>query len=227
MAGVGFCLQCFSIERLTEDAHAAKLRRFLAERQIAINENFDFSVLETDALFDVDQVEGYLAHWEVGWDWWEAAQILAIDTLGDGASPHMQNIFAWFGVAVPGEFSVETGDPAPPSPTPVPKPKRSFLERLWLKKPAPKNDSSIDQMIQASVQRFSGGAAGLQIVSSLALERELAALLTALGHLETDPKELYETAAETEQSTGLAMAAVAHRFIRLANQNRYLVWFIK
>lgn len=204
---------------------AAPFQAFLDRYKIRYSEAFDYAAFEGDPFFEVDDDpdEGYVAHCEVGWSWWEALQKVGLRTLGAEATPHLQRVFAWYGVAVPAEV--------PPGPLGPPQPMKStsnqetlsVWEKLGLRKPKP-----VEDLMHATANRFSGGDEGLQVVSSLALEREIGALLKELKMEAVDPWELYNSVDDADDdATGKVMGAIAHKFLRAANARDYLVWFRK
>lgn len=239
---MGFALNCGPMANFTAPADRPLLRAFLAEHRIYFTEDIAYTAFVNDRFFEagepgeadpdeipeddpeVDPGAGYLATLETGWSWWSNTQDLAEQLLGPHQSPNIQNIHAWYGVAVPGEITPTTLGISEPILPPDP-PQQGLLQKLGFGKPA---EPDVETLVKTMTSIYSGGEGALHVVSAPGLVRELGRLLEALGAINLDPLALFEELEDDDPAeTGKLMALLAYRFIKTTSERGYLVWFVK
>ena len=167
-----------------------------------------------------------LCHVEVGWSWWDRTVHIMSKSLGSHNSTASGHMRAFWGVAVP--FEAENtllGRPVARM-----NPSRSVVGKI---RAMFKPKDEMGEHIATLIEERSGGMKNLRIGSIPRILRELDQACSAWGLPDSEEEarvlaeELYEAEPMDDEAIARCYSLIVRSFLRYAQENSHLVWFIK
>ena len=232
---MGFTLTVGAIDAMLPNPEGKEFVKWLGARFKEINQDSSFEVLEDCFPFqtetfeldcdDLDPVTN-LCHVEVGWSWWDRTVYSMGNSLGSQNTTASGHMHAFWGVAVP--FDAEN--------TLLGKPiARKNLSQSVIGKMMAlfKAKDEMGEHIASLIEERSGGMKNLRIGSIPRILRELDQACSAWGLPNNEDEarvlaeELYEAEPMDDDAIARCYALIVRSFLRYAQANNHMVWFIK